>query len=329
MKTNKIIESKQPTILVTGSAGLIGLYVCRILLDKGYKVIGIDSLISTNPDYKLKLARNNILRGHQNYLFKRTDITSFNSLKSLFKKYNFTAVCHLAELSNAEISQNESFLCESINNLGSLNLFELIREFSVKRIVYLSSSAVYGNIKNSCVEVDCFKKPISLYALTKIFVENLAETYNQLYGIETIGLRLFTVYGPYGRPDRAIFSFTKKILAGDEVEVYNKGSLARDFTYVTDIADGIVSAIEKKSLHCDIINLGSSTSISILKLIGLIEKYTGKKAKIKSLPAPKGEVLKTVAEIKKAKKLLGYVPKVSIEGGIKSFIDWYQKYYNS
>lgn len=318
---------KQPTILVTGSAGFIGLYVCRMLLDKGYKIIGVDSLSSSSSDYKLKFARNNILRGHQNYLFKRVDITNYNALKSLFRRNELVGVCHLAELSNAEISVKEPLICEKTNNAGSLNIFELSKEFNVPRIIYLSSSAIYGNKKTTCVESECLGKPTSLYASTKRFVEDLADTYHHLYGIEAIGLRLFTIYGPYGRPDRALFDFTRKILADEEIEVYNKGSLSRDFTYVTDIAEGIVSTFEKKDLASGCINLGSSISVPVFKIITLIEKMTGKKAKIKSIPMPKGEIQKSVADIKKAKKVIGYIPQITIDEGLKSFVDWYRKYY--
>ena len=322
-------KQKDGAILVTGTAGFIGMYVAKQLLDQGYSVIGIDN-INSYYDQTLKRKRNKMLLKHPKYRFFRVDVANYNRMKSIFSKYAIKTICHLAAQAGVRYSLENPFLYENSNNKGTLTIFELAREFGVTDVVYASSSSVYGgNKKVPFKETDAVDHPVSLYAATKKYNELLAYTYHSLYGINSLGLRFFTVYGPYGRPDMALFTFTKRILEDLPIDVYNKGNMYRDFTYVTDIADGVVSAI--KNVHrvkCDVINLGNSQPVKLTSFIKILEKQIGKKAKTNLLPMQKGDVYKTYADISKAKRILKYKPKVSVDEGVKSFVDWYRKYYD-
>jgi UDP-glucuronate 4-epimerase len=328
--TKKTKQGKQEkgTILVTGSAGFIGMYVAKQLLDEGYSVIGIDN-INRYYDQTLKRKRNKMLLKHPKYRFFRVDVANYARMKSIFAKYDIDTICHLAAQAGVRYSLENPFVYETSNNRGALTIFELAHAFGVTDIVYASSSSVYGgNTKVPFKETDAVDKPVSLYAATKKYNELLASTYHSLYGIRSVGLRFFTVYGPYGRPDMALFTFTKKILEGEPIDVYNKGNMYRDFTYVTDIADGVVAAL--KNVHrftCEVINLGNSNPVKLTSFIKTIEKHVGTKAKTNLLPMQKGDVYKTYADITKAKRLLKYRPQVSVDEGVKSFVDWYRKYY--
>jgi UDP-glucuronate 4-epimerase len=210
------------------------------------------------------------------------------------------------------------------NNLGTMNVFESAKLNKIKRVIFASSSSVYGNNKKiPFSEEDKTDTPISLYAATKKSNEVLAYSYHHLYGIETAGLRFFTVYGPYGRPDMAIFKFCRNILLGKEIDVYNNGEMKRDFTFVSDIVDGIIGCISKKDLKYEIYNLGGDNPVELMKFIELIEKNMSLKAKINYLPMQLGDVKTTSADISKARKDLGYSPKTNIEDGMKIFCEWF------
>ena len=315
-------------ILVTGSAGFIGFHTTLRLLKDGWQVIGIDNL-NQYYDPRLKKARNKILRRNKNYKFYKIDIADYQRLEKVFRKENFTKICHLAAQAGVRYSLENPFAYTHSNIDGFLNILELARKYIVKEIVYASSSSVYGdNTKTPFAETDQVDSPISLYAATKKSNELMARVYHKLYGLKFIGLRFFTVYGPWGRPDMALFKFTKNILADEPVSVYNKGKMARDFTYIDDITNGIIAAITKvNSVNFEILNLGNNQPERLTDFIKILEKQLGKKAQKKLLPMQAGDVLKTYADIRQAKKLLGYQPKYKLAEGIKNFVEWYKSYY--
>jgi len=316
------------TILVTGSAGFIGFHVTKKLLETGNKVIGIDSL-NNYYEPKLKKDRNKILLESKNYKFYKLNLKNEKELKKIFTENKIDKICHLAAQAGVRYSLENPLSYEESNLKGFINIMECARHFKIKDFVYASSSSVYGKNemkKNGFKESDEVNQPISLYAATKKANELIAYNYHHLFGINCTGLRFFTVYGPYGRPDMAIYIFTKNILAGKNIDVYNHGKMFRDFTYVDDIADGIIKALEK-SYPYEIFNLGNSETVELKYLITTIEKNLKKKAKIKLKPIQPGDVEKTFANISKAKKMLGFNPKTKIEEGVKNFIEWYKDYY--
>lgn len=315
-------------ILVTGSAGFIGFHTTLRLLKDGWQVIGIDNL-NQYYDPRLKKDRNKILRKNKNYKFYKIDIADYKKLEKVFRREKFTKICHLAAQAGVRYSLVNPFAYIHSNMSGFLNILELAKKYQVKEIVYASSSSVYGeNAKTPFAETDRVDQPVSLYAATKKSNELIARVYHKLYGLRFIGLRFFTVYGPWGRPDMALFKFTKNILADEPIEVYNRGNLARDFTYIDDIVDGVIASIKKvTNIDFAVLNLGNNQPERLTGFIKILEKQLGKKARQKLLPMQSGDVLKTYADIRKAKKLLGYQPKYSLENGVKKFIEWYKKYY--
>jgi UDP-glucuronate 4-epimerase len=314
-------------ILITGSAGFIGFHLAKRLLDEGHFVVGIDNF-NNYYDIQLKEDRNKILEEYPDYKLYRVDIANITDLQKVFKENDFDRVCHLAAQAGVRYSITNPYVYGDSNLKGFVNIINLAKEKGVKNFVYASSSSVYGNgEKYPSSEEDYVDSPISLYAATKRANELIAHTYNHLYKLPVIGLRFFTVYGPWGRPDMAVYKFAEKISKGDEIPVYNYGKdLKRDFTYIDDIIDGVISAI-RSDIENEIINLGKGNPDELSEMISLLEKYMGEKAKKNLLPMQLGDVMVTYADISKAKSLLNYNPKISLDMGIKKFIGWFKKYY--
>jgi UDP-glucuronate 4-epimerase len=321
---------KNKIILVTGSAGFIGFHVSKRLLVEGYSVIGIDNL-NDYYDVELKKKRNGILLKNPRYVFKKLDITDQYSLNKILSGYKIQKICHLAAQPGVRYSLSKPFLYEQVNVKGFLSVLEFAREFNIKDVVYASSSAVYGNCpmpKDGFSEADLVNQPISLYGATKRADELMAYAYHNLFGLNCVGLRFFTVYGPWGRPDMAYYSFVKSIMEGKTIDVYNFGKMKRDFTYIDDIVDGIIACLEK-TFSYEIFNLGNSHTVKLGYFINCLERILNKKAVINYLPLQKGDLLETYANINNAREQLSFDPKVSIEEGLESFVEWYRLYYSA
>ena len=310
-------------ILVTGGAGFIGSYVCDRLLERGYGVICIDNLnLYYSSERKIKNIEHNF--GNINFKFFVMDIKNKDNIEQIFQKNKIHKIIHLAARAGVRPSIEKPLLYGDTNVGGTLNLLELARKYNVKNFVFASSSSVYGkNKKIPFSEEDNVDFPISPYAASKKACELFCYTYSHLYGLNVTCLRFFTVYGPRGRPDMAPFLFTKLISEGKSIKMFGDGNTKRDYTYISDVVDGIISALNK-NLRFEIINLGNNKPVSLKEFISIIEKVLGKKAKIKKEKIPEGDVPLTFADIEKAKKLLDYNPKVSIEEGMKKFIEWYK-----
>ena len=307
-------------ILVTGVAGFIGFHTAKALLERGDSVVGIDNM-NEYYDVSLKKSRLDILKKYDNFSFHKIDLAKFDL------DIKVDSICHLGAQAGVRYSIENPIAYENSNVLGTLRIFEFARHKKIKNVVYASSSSVYGNCPNvPFKESEKLDEPISLYAATKKANELYAHVYHNLYGINMIGLRFFTVYGPYGRPDMAIFKFTKNIIEGKPIDVYNNGKLQRDFTYVDDIVSGVVSALDS-GLSFEIINLARGETIELLDFIKAIEDAVGKKAKLNMMSMQAGDVFKTYGDISLASQKLGYKPKVSVKEGVKKFVDWYKGYY--
>ncbi len=313
-------------ILITGGAGFIGSHVAKALLARGDRLIAIDNF---NSYYSPQLKEDRINKFLTDYKLKvyRIDISNFADLRKVFAENKIDKICHLAAQAGVRYSLEHPEVYIQSNIVGTHNLLELAREFKVKDFIFASSSSVYGgNKKLPFAESDPVDQPISLYAATKKANELEAYTYHHLYGLNAIGLRLFTVYGPWGRPDMALFKFTKSILARESIEVYNQGKMERDFTYIDDIIDGVLAAIDYSKGY-EIFNLGNNQPLDLEEFIKIIENSLGLKASKNYLPLQVGDVIATYADINKAKKILGWQPKTDIESGIRNFIKWYKDYY--
>ncbi len=316
----------QQTTFVTGAAGFIGFHTARSLLEKGDSVIGIDNL-NAYYDVSLKKARLEQLIAHHNFTFYHKDINNLDALKKIFSNNHMDRICNLAAQAGVRYSMQNPFTYQESNIKGFLNLLEMARQFPVNNFVFASSSSVYGNNKKLPFSVeDNVDTPISLYAATKRSDELMAFTYSHLFNIPLTGLRYFTVYGPWGRPDMALFIFTRAILNEMPIDIYNFGKMKRDFTYVDDIVDGTISALNSPFRY-EIFNLGNSKTVQLMELIKIIEEELGIEAKKNFLPLQPGDVPETYADIKKTKKMLGYNPKTSIRTGIIKFLNWYRDYY--
>lgn len=323
-----MLKMKAKTILVTGSAGFIGFHVSKRLLDDGETVIGVDNL-NDYYDISLKKSRNEILLANKSYCFYKIDVTDYDELQAIFKKHKIDKICHLAAYSGVRYSLTNPFIYEEVNLKGFLNILELSRNFGVVDLVYASSSSVYGNNpmpKGGFSEGDRVDNPISLYAATKKADELIAHSYHHLFGLRCVGLRFFNVYGPWGRPDAAYFKFTKAILEGKEIDIYNYGKMKRDFTYIDDIVDGVISAL-KKTYPYLIANLGNSRMVDLKYFIKCVENELGKKAKKRYLPMQMGDIPESHANIDVAKKKLDFSPKIKVKEGLRRFIAWYRDYY--
>jgi len=307
------------TFLVTGCAGFIGWKVSEKLLERGYKVIGVDNL-NDYYDVKVKKYRLNSLKNYPEFKFYEVDIENLEGLKEVFKKNSFDYVINEAARAGVRYSMENPYVYFTTNVLGTLNLLELCKEYGVKKFVLASTSSLYAGQKMPFNEDLPVNTPISPYASSKKSAEVLCYTYHYLYGIDVSVVRYFTVYGPAGRPDMSVFRFIKWILEDRPLEVFGDGSQSRDFTYIDDIAEGTILAT--KPLGYEIINLGNNRPHSLLEMIGLIEKYTGKKARLEMRDFHKADMKATWADISKAKSLLGWEPKVSLEEGIKRTVEW-------
>ena len=337
-------------ILVTGAAGFIGFFVSKKLLDKGHTVIGLDN-INDYYDVQLKYGRLAQLGVHQNkaevynkitgsisepeFSFIRLNLEDRENLPLLFKNEKFDVVCNLAAQAGVRYSLENPEAYVDSNIVGFLNILECCRHHKIKHLIYASSSSVYGlNTKIPFETTDNVDHPISLYAATKKSNELMAHTYSHLYGFPTTGLRFFTVYGPWGRPDMAMFLFTDAIVKGNPIKVFNHGQMERDFTYIDDITEGVVRIIEgsvKKRLELNelykLYNIGNNNSVKLLDFIEAIEKCLGKVAVKEMLPMQAGDVTKTWANVDDLIRDYNYSPNTPIEKGIQEFVDWYRLYY--
>lgn len=318
-------------ILVTGCAGFIGSHVCeRLLMDKNNTVIGIDNINDyydkNQKLFNLKLLHQTSLNNHKNFTFIKEDIVE----TKLIEELKPDKICHLAAMAGVRYSIENPTIYTKVNIEGFVNLLNQAVKVGVKNFVYASSSSVYGlNEKVPFSEEDEIVSCNSPYAASKRAKEVFAKTYNQLYGIPLIGLRFFTVYGPRGRPDMAPYKFLKAIVDGTEFKKYGDGSSMRDYTYIDDIVDGIISALEnKEKMRCEVINLGNSSPVTLNEFIETCEKVTNKKANYETIGNQLGDVPKTYADVSKAKKLLGYNPKVSLEDGLRNTFKWLVEYRN-
>jgi UDP-glucuronate 4-epimerase len=312
--------------LVTGSAGFIGFHVAKKLLERGYGVIGIDNF-NDYYDVALKESRNRILENFDGYKMYRGNLEDLEFVKSVFKIEAFGKICHLAAQAGVRYSLQNPHAYIRSNITGFTNLIEEAKNSGVKDFIYASSSSVYGsNEKIPFAVSDNVDHPISLYAATKKANELIAHAYHHLYGMNCTGLRYFTVYGPYGRPDMSPFLFANAILEGKPIKVFNFGKCKRDFTYVDDIAFGTIQALEK-SYPYDIFNLGNNKPVELEYFIGCLENELGKKAIKNYLPLQPGDVPVTYADIEHSKEKLGFEPFTAIEDGIKEYSKWHLEYY--
>lgn len=311
------------TILVTGCAGFIGSSVVDRLLDSGEEVVGLDNMDSYyEPSIKKKNIEHNLQ--NPNFYFKQTDIRDLKALEKIFKNFKIETIIHLAARAGVRPSIEAPLLYEDVNIKGTLNLLELSKIHKPANLIVASSSSVYGiNKKVPFRETDNVDKAISPYAASKKACETFCYTYHHLYGLPIVCLRFFTVYGPRQRPEMAIHKFTRLIDKGQEIQMYGDGTSKRDYTYISDIVDGIIRSMDIKEGY-EILNLGNSKVVELRYLIHLIEKNLGKKAIIKQLPDQPGDVPITYSDISKAKELLGYAPQTSIEEGIEKFVKWYR-----
>lgn len=311
------------TILVTGAAGFIGSWVCEALLQRGNHVIGLDNF---NDYYDVNLKKARAKKIEKSIQIIPCDISDYSGLENIFKENKIDKICHLAAQAGVRHSLNHPFIYETTNILGFLNILELCRHYQVKTLVYASSSSVYGGSKKIPFSVDDpVDQPISIYAATKKSNELMAHSYHHLFGLNCTGLRYFTVYGPWGRPDMAIFSFVQSILNNKPIEVFNFGKMKRDFTYISDVVAGTLSALDK-SYPYEIFNLGNSHSVELMYVIECLENQLGKKAEKKLMPIQLGDIPESFADIKKSEKMLSFKPQVKIEEGIKKFVEWYLQY---
>lgn len=314
---------KSRTILVTGSAGFIGFHVSKRLLEEGFRVIGIDS-ITTYYDTKIKQARNAILLKHKNYTFYKNSIADYAVLEKIIKKEKPEIIIHLAAQAGVRYSLTNPWAYVDSNYLGTLNIFESAKRQGIKRILFASSSSVYGDsAEPESRESDRTDHPVSFYGASKKANEVLAYAYHSLYGIEAVGLRFFTVYGTFGRPDLALFKFVKAIISQRPIDVYNKGKMKRNFTHVDDVVNAIMLLVMKKKVGYNIYNIGGAESVTLLDFIKIIESSLSTKAKIVLLPMQLGDVKSTNANTEKARREIGFDPKVSLKQGIKEFTDWF------
>lgn len=319
-------------IFVTGCAGFIGFHLSNRLLNDGYNVIGMDNL-NDYYDVTLKKDRLNILRKHTNFSFVEGSIEHFPLLETVFEKSPIKIVFHFAAQAGVRYSLENPHIYIQSNLVGFENILECCNKHKINHLIYASSSSVYGNNEKTPFSVhDRTDQPISLYAATKKANELMAYTYSHLYKLPTTGLRLFTVYGPWGRPDMALYKFTKAIYKQDPIEIYNYGNMKRDFTYIDDVIESIIRLMKKgppidATPAYKIYNIGNNNPVQISEFIEILEKQIGKKAVKHYSPLQSGDVLETFADIDDLIEDIQYKPKVTIKKGIKEFIKWYTDYY--
>lgn len=314
-------------ILVTGAAGFIGYHVCQALLERGDSVMGIDNL-NAYYDVRLKQDRLLQLKNQPHFRFTPLDLMDRSALRHLFAEEKFTHLIHLAAQAGVRYSLENPQAYVDSNVTGTLNILENCRHYPVQHVVYASSSSVYGlNAKIPFSVTDQTDQPISLYAATKKATELMAHTYSHLYQIPTTGLRFFTVYGPWGRPDMAPMKFTKAIISGQPIDVYNHGEMQRDFTYIDDIVVGILKVLDKPAALYRLYNIGHHQPVKLLDFIALLEKTIGIEAKRNHLPLQPGDVLQTYADISDLMRDFDFKPTIDLETGLRKFVAWYRNYY--
>ena len=312
-------------ILITGCAGFIGFHLSRRLLEKKVKIIGVDN-IDKYYSTKLKQKRISILKKSKRFNFPKIDLGNFSKLKKFLLKKKIETIIHLAAQPGVRISIKKPHNTLNQNLIPFINILELARIKNVKKFIYASSSSVYGDTKTfPFIEKDVNNVPVSVYGASKLSNEIIAHSYSKNFKLKSIGLRFFTVYGPYGRPDMAYYSFLENLKKNKIIKVFNKGKMKRDFTYIDDVVDGILKVIQKKfkNFH-EILNIGKGKPDELMSLISLLEKSSDKKFKIKFINnIPLGDIKKTFANVDKAKKNIVWKPKTSLKTGIKKFVDWH------
>ena len=331
-------------VLVTGAAGFIGSTLTHRLLDRGDHVVGIDNL-NDYYDVRLKHARLDRLKTRSGFLFRKVDIVDRGPMADLFAANSFDAVVHLAAQAGVRYSIENPSAYIDANLVGFLHVLEGCRHTHVGHLVFASSSSVYGaNTRLPFSEHDNVDHPVSLYAATKKANELMAHSYASLYGMSCTGLRFFTVYGPWGRPDMALFKFTEGILAGRPIPVFNRGDMVRDFTYVDDIVEGVVRTMDKPAAPSAswsgerpdpatsyapwrIFNIGNNQPVKLMRYIEVLEQCLGKKAQLELLPMQAGDVPATFADVGELQRAVGYKPQTPIEVGVGRFAEWYRSYY--
>ena len=332
-------------LLVTGAAGFIGFHTSRLLLERGDEVVGLDNL---NPYYDpaLKRARLDILKGYPRFRFAKADLADHEAMDGLFRAERFERVVHLAAQAGVRYSLENPHAYVQSNIVGFLEVIEGCRHTQVEHLVYASTSSVYGaNTQMPFTERQGVDHPLTLYAATKRSNELMAHSYSSLYGLPTTGLRFFTVYGPWGRPDMALFRFTKNILAGLPIDVFNAGHHKRDFTYVDDIVKGVLAAVDHVATPDPtwdsdipnpstgnapfrIYNIGNQTPVMLLRYIEVLEQCLGRKAQKNMLPMQLGDLPDTWADVEVLAREVGYRPATDLETGVKHFVEWYLAYYH-
>ena len=331
-------------IFITGTAGFIGFSLAKFLLENNHNVWGYDG-ITNYYDVRLKNNRNKILKKYKKFSFTRGMLENQNLLNKILVKFKPEIIIHLAAQAGVRYSIDKPRTYLSSNIMGTYNIIELANKIKIKHLMIASSSSVYGaNKKTPYGENDSVKLQMSIYASTKLATESIAHSYSNIWKIPTTVLRFFTVYGPWGRPDMALFKFTKSILEGKKIDIYNKGDLYRDFTYIDDIVKGVSSLIKKipkykknSSLNkidslssvapFRIVNIGNSKKIKLLDFINTIENSLGKKALRNYMPMQKGDVFMTLANTKLLQKITGFIPKTNYKEGVRKFVEWYLDYY--
>ncbi|APV50492.1 hypothetical protein BWI17_12805 [Betaproteobacteria bacterium GR16-43] len=313
-------------ILVTGAAGFIGFHLAQRLLARGDAVSGLDNL-NAYYDVRLKQARLERLRAASAFEFVHADIADRARMEALFSRERFDAVVNLAAQAGVRHSLEHPHDYVEANVTGFMNVLEGARRQKVAHLVYASTSSVYGaGERLPYRETDDTDHPLSLYAATKKANEVMAHSYSHLWGIPTTGLRFFTVYGPWGRPDMALFKFTRGILAGEKIPVYNRGQMDRDFTYIDDIVEGLVRVLDKPQGY-RLYNIGNNARVPLMRYIEAIEKATGRKADLDLLPMQPGDVPATEADTSALDAAVGFKPATPVEEGVQRFVDWYREYY--
>ncbi|MEP2102817.1 MAG: SDR family NAD(P)-dependent oxidoreductase [Parasphingorhabdus sp.] len=327
-------SDRSDTILVTGAAGFIGHAVAQKLIERGERVIGIDNL-NDYYDPKLKAARLANLKALKGFQFAELDVSDASGVSKLVQDHGVKRIIHLAAQAGVRYSIDNPFAYQKSNLEGHLSLLEASRHApDFKHLVYASSSSVYGDKPmggEGFTEEEPAVDPVSLYAATKRSCELMSASYAKLYGFPQTGLRFFTVYGPWGRPDMAYFGFTKKILAGEAIEVYGEGKMARDFTYIDDIVDGILGSLDSPPASGEhrVLNIGDSRPVGLMEMIKALEQALGMEAEKVMRPMQPGDVTATYADVSKLHALTGYEPKVMLEDGLKRFVSWYRDFYGN
>ena len=337
-------ETPPKTILVTGAAGFIGYHLAERLLSEGHRVIGLD-IVNDYYDQALKEARLERLDRHEHFTFARIDLADRRKMEALFATYGFDTVIHLAAQAGVRYSIENPHSYVDSNLVGFLHILEGCRHNGVDHLVYASSSSVYGaNTAMPFSVHDNVDHPMSLYAATKKANELMAHTYSHLYRLPTTGLRFFTVYGPWGRPDMALFQFTRKMLAGEPIDVFNYGKHRRDFTYIDDIVEGVIRTLDRipepnpdwSGDHPDsatstapyvLYNIGNNQPVELMHYIEVLEDCLGRKAEKNLLPLQPGDVPDTYADVQDLVRDVGYQPATSVEDGVANFVAWYRDYY--